>query len=106
MAPELFRFYRSGLGLTQKQMAGVLRVSLRTIQRWESGQQPISGPADLAVRLLDHCCEIIHTGDDFSISNKFLRPEYRDRLTPEYFKQLTEPYDIEDYRAKYPVSGS
>jgi DNA-binding transcriptional regulator YiaG len=52
MTGEQFRKARSKLGLTQRQMATVLRTDIRQVQRWESGDTKITGPTSLAVELL------------------------------------------------------
>ena len=44
MTPEQFKQIRSNLGITQKQLAEWLKSSLRSVQRWESGERAISGP--------------------------------------------------------------
>jgi putative zinc finger/helix-turn-helix YgiT family protein len=39
MSPEQIRRHREGLGLTQKQLANLLRISESTLCRWETGGQ-------------------------------------------------------------------
>ena len=55
MTPQQFKSARKTLGLTQKGMAELLRLSpktgARTIRAWEAGDTPISGPASLALEL-------------------------------------------------------
>ena len=55
MTPETFKRIRTErLGLTQTQLAAVLRVDdLRTIRRWEKGERAISGPVSYLMELLD-----------------------------------------------------
>ena len=50
--PERLRKARHHLGLTQKSMADLLGVTIRSIQRMEAGDQPIEHRTDLAVRYL------------------------------------------------------
>jgi DNA-binding transcriptional regulator YiaG len=47
---------RVKLGKKQREMAQMLGVDLRTYQRWEYGERPISGPAVLLLQriLADH----------------------------------------------------
>ena len=46
MTPTLFRAARVRLGLSQAQLARVLRVgSDRTVRKWEGGEREIPGPA-------------------------------------------------------------
>ena len=55
MTPATFKRIRTErLGLTQTQLAAVLRVDdLRTIRRWEKGERAISGPVSYLMELLD-----------------------------------------------------
>jgi putative zinc finger/helix-turn-helix YgiT family protein len=39
LSPERIRHHREGLGLTQKQLANLLRISESTLSRWETGGQ-------------------------------------------------------------------
>ena len=46
---------RKSLGMTQAELADALRLSRngeRTVRRWEKGEIPISGPAQIAVEWL------------------------------------------------------
>jgi len=55
MTPDQIRQVRRALGLSQAELAKVLRMSPdsgRTIRRWESGETPITGPASLALEML------------------------------------------------------
>ena len=56
MTPDRVREIRIALGLSQSGLAEMLRLGpngARTIRRWESGQIPISGPASVAITLLE-----------------------------------------------------
>lgn len=48
---------RRGLGLTRKQLARVLRMhgphAHETVKRWETGEAPVTGPASVALELMD-----------------------------------------------------
>lgn len=55
MRPADFHNIRKALGLTQSQMAEALRMGpngSRTIRRWETGEIPVSGPAQVAVEAM------------------------------------------------------
>jgi DNA-binding transcriptional regulator YiaG len=54
MTPATFQRIRAKLGMTQTQLAAVLRIEdIRTIRRWERGERAISGPVSLLMELLD-----------------------------------------------------
>ena len=55
MTPATFKRIRTErLGMTQTQLAAVLRIEdIRTIRRWETGERPVSGPASYLMELLD-----------------------------------------------------
>ena len=76
MNPDDFRRYRKTLDLTQKELAEVLEVGIRTVQRWETGETPIPGPAGLCVDIMSLCCTVEiedspTLGRTIYISNKF-----------------------------------
>lgn len=56
MTPESIRQLRKDLGMTQQEFATFLRLHPvtggRTIRDWENGNRPVSGPASLALELL------------------------------------------------------
>lgn len=53
MTPTELKAIRLAHGLTQTQLARLLRISdIRTIRRWEKGDVPVSGPASIVVELL------------------------------------------------------
>lgn len=54
MTPATFNRIRKKLGMTQTQLAAVLRIGdIQTIRRWEKGRRGISGPVSLLMELLD-----------------------------------------------------
>jgi len=56
MTKEELKAIRMRLGYSQNEMAAAIRPGPngdRTIRRWEAGEIPISGPASLALELLD-----------------------------------------------------
>src|SRR5271154_5828721 len=52
LAPKEVRFLRQHMDLTQAELGAKLRVSDQTVARWEKGETPLSGPADLMLRVL------------------------------------------------------
>lgn len=54
MSPSTFREIRRRAGLSQSQLAKVLRISdERSVRRWEMGEREISGPVTLLMELID-----------------------------------------------------
>lgn len=54
MSPSEIKSIRKRLGLTQTELARLLRISdIRTIRRWETGKVDISGPASVIMELID-----------------------------------------------------
>jgi DNA-binding transcriptional regulator YiaG len=52
MTPTDFRTIRNEAALTQSGLAARLRVTLRAVQQWESGERNVSGPVSLLMELL------------------------------------------------------
>jgi DNA-binding transcriptional regulator YiaG len=52
LAPKEVRFLRHHMDLTQAELGAKLRVSDQTVARWEKGETPIAGPADVVLRVL------------------------------------------------------
>jgi DNA-binding transcriptional regulator YiaG len=54
MTPTEIKAIRQRYGLSQSELAALLRISdLRTIRRWEKGEVPVSGPASIVLELMD-----------------------------------------------------
>jgi len=54
MTPAAVKATRKRAGLTLDGLAQLLRIKdKRTLQRWESGDVPVSGPASIVLELLD-----------------------------------------------------
>lgn len=54
MTPTEIKAIRAKAGLTQTELARLLRISdIRTIRRWEQGDVPVSGPASILLELID-----------------------------------------------------
>jgi DNA-binding transcriptional regulator YiaG len=52
MKAETFKGVQRELGLTNKKMATLLRVSLRTVEKWRQGARAIPGPVEVVLALL------------------------------------------------------
>ena len=52
MTPEEIRSARNRLGMSQMGLANALGTHIATVVAWEKGINPISGPADTAIRLM------------------------------------------------------
>jgi putative transcriptional regulator len=52
LAPKEVRFLRHHMDMTQAELSAELRVSDQTVARWEKGETPTPGPADVALRML------------------------------------------------------
>lgn len=53
MTPAEIKAIRQRYGLSQTELAALLRISdLRTIRRWEKGEVPVSGPASVVLELM------------------------------------------------------
>lgn len=44
---------RESAGLTQKELASLMRVSIRTLQNWEQGRRQPTGPAGALIRIFE-----------------------------------------------------
>lgn len=54
MTPGQFKSIRERAGLTQGQLADILRLSdSRTIRRYEDGSRAVSGPVSILMEMLD-----------------------------------------------------
>jgi DNA-binding transcriptional regulator YiaG len=54
MTPAEIKVIRQRYGLSQSELAALLRISdIRTIRRWEAGEVPVSGPASIVLELMD-----------------------------------------------------
>lgn len=51
--PNGVRYIRAKAGLSQKEMAKLMRVSLRTLQNWEQGRRKPTGPAQALIDIFD-----------------------------------------------------
>jgi DNA-binding transcriptional regulator YiaG len=61
MTPEELRKARKRLGLSQAGLAEALRMGAnggRTVRRWELGEIPITGPASVAIELLEQKAKV------------------------------------------------
>ena len=51
MTPAQFKEAQHQLGLTNEQTSKLLRVSVRTIEKWRQGSREVPGPAIVVLRL-------------------------------------------------------
>lgn len=54
MTATEFKEAQSRLGLTNEQTAAILRVSVRTVEKWRQGSREIPGPVVVVLSLLWH----------------------------------------------------
>ncbi|WP_374307777.1 helix-turn-helix domain-containing protein [Dongia sp.] len=74
MTPEQLKMARQEMGLTQQQMAFILKSDVSDVQGWESGACQVPGPVHVAIFLLEHCCDINPQADgSVSYSNRYLK---------------------------------
>lgn len=53
MSPEQFKAIRLDLGLSQARLGELLRVTDRTVRRWEGGFSGIEGPVEVCMEMLE-----------------------------------------------------
>lgn len=51
--PKGLRGIREKAGLSQREMAQLMQVSLRTLQNWEQGRRKPTGPAQALIQIFD-----------------------------------------------------
>ncbi len=90
------RICRQRLGMTQAEFAHYANVSIKTVERWESGFQPISGPVVPLVSILTEQPQLIEA---FTIPEK----EYPMRLWYYFKKQLCTLIDVDERRKKIKI---
>ena len=59
LSSEDIRRIRKKCGLSRKEFASLLRVSVKTVEYWENGKTEVSGPLCFALKLLDESPELI-----------------------------------------------
>ena len=52
MTGKRFKQIRLALGLTQRELATILKVQSNTVAIWDRGEKRIAGPVELAMNLL------------------------------------------------------
>lgn len=57
--PATPQVIRAGLGLSQSAFAGLMGVSLRTVQEWEQGRRDPSGPAKTLLRIAEQHPQVL-----------------------------------------------
>lgn len=67
MLPKELRFLRTEIGLTQSELAQTVQKDHQTVGRWERGEVPIDGNAELVIRLL--AAEKLDINPDMSVED-------------------------------------
>lgn len=87
---------RKKLGLTQAEFARLVNVSKKTIERWESGTSPVSGPIVMLTKILNEYPQI---PERYSIPEK----KYPMRLWYMYRNEICTVIDVEEPTRKIEV---
>ena len=67
MSGQELRFLRAEMGLTQAQLAEIVKVSLLTVSRWERNETPVNDAAEMLVRL--HSVEKLGLNVDLDVES-------------------------------------
>lgn len=90
LTPKEVRFLRRHMDLTQAELGERLRVSDQTVARWEKGETPLPGTADLLLRVLFLACDRAQPeGRKILESVLTLLEELRERDAPEHPAPIT-----------------
>lgn len=90
LAAKEIRFLRGHMDMTQAELGDMLRVTDQTVARWEKGERPISGPADLLLRvcfLASKCAQ--PEGGKMLKQLSVMLKKLRDRDEPEHPAPIT-----------------
>lgn len=87
---------RRKTGLTQADFARLVNVSKKTVERWESGDAPVSGPIVMLVKLLNEYPQI---PEEYHIPEK----EYSMRLWYMYCNEICTVIDVEESSRKIKI---
>jgi DNA-binding transcriptional regulator YiaG len=89
LAPKEVRYLRHHMDLTQAELSAKLRVSDQTVARWEKGETPIPGPADVLLRVLFLASDCVQPegGRALDHLSKMLE-ELRERDEPEHLAPI------------------
>ena len=94
MSGREIRFLRTEMGLSQDEMAKLLRVERLTVSRWERDDNPINGAAEMILRLLvakrliiDKMTDIEEV-TDMIVSNETGKPIRIDGSNPREYRLL------------------
>lgn len=96
LSGEGLKRIRRKLKLTQADFASFAGVSVKTVERWETAGQPISGPIVVLVNLLEEYPQI---PEDFSIPPK----EYPMRLWYYFRERLCTLIDVDELHKKVKI---
>ena len=92
------KLLRKELGLTQKEFAELINVSKPTIERWESGSKPVTGPMTLLTQILKMYPEHM---EEFTVPEK----SYRLRLWYMYENTVCTIIDVDEIRRKVKIKN-
>lgn len=53
MTARQFAAIRERAGISQLQLAGMLRSDVRTVRRWEAGERSVPGPVSLLMEMVE-----------------------------------------------------
>ena len=91
LSGEEIRAVRKQLGLTQKEFAELVNVSVKTVERWENGEKPVIGPVVTLVKILTEYPQI---PENYRIPKK----EYPMRLWYMCGQDICTVIDVDEVR--------
>lgn len=90
LAPKEVRFLRNHMEMTQADLGAELRVSDQTVARWEKGETPVPGSADILLRVL-------------FMASKFAQPE-GGKMLEQLTKMLSELRERDELEHRAPIT--
>jgi DNA-binding transcriptional regulator YiaG len=93
LSPKEIRFLRGLMGMTQSELAKLLRVDDQTVARWEKKKSKLPGPADLGLRMLFLNSKVAQPeGNEILVKLQETISNLVDDDMP-FFEQMTFNYD-------------
>ena len=89
LSGEDIRSIRKKLYLTQREFAELANVSVKTVERWEAGEMPVTGPVVTLVKLLTEYPQIPDT-------YRILPRQYPMRLWYMYGQEICTVIDVDE----------
>ena len=93
---EEIRAVRNRLGLTQREFAELVNISVKSVERWETGDAPITGPITTLVKILWEGPEL---AKNFRIPEK----TYPMRLWYMYKSEICTVIDVDEVRRRVKI---